>query len=154
MHEMKTCSQCRKRAVKKSKVADCIKIAGHKFCSNDIAGFRCTNCGAEYLTHEGLNGFERRVAEYLVKAGEQSGEAIKFMRKVIGLKAIDFAKMLNVTPETISRWENKQRLIDRAALVVLQSLVRDALEGTNRTVQILTATATPARIPKTVQLGV
>lgn len=40
-----------------------------------------------------------------------TGEEIRFLRTVRGMKAIDLALELGVEPETVSRWENNKRTI-------------------------------------------
>ena len=37
-----------------------------------------------------------------------SGKEIRFLRKALGLKAKEFAKLIGITPETVSRWESGQ----------------------------------------------
>jgi len=58
-----------------------------------------------------------------------SGEAFRFMRKAAGLRAKELAELLDVTPETISRWEKEHRQPDRKAMMVLGDLVLDRLKG-------------------------
>lgn len=50
-----------------------------------------------------MNALARALVE---KQSPLSGTEIKFLRKRLGLKAIDFAGMVNVTAEQVSRWEN------------------------------------------------
>jgi DNA-binding transcriptional regulator YiaG len=40
-----------------------------------------------------------------------NGHEIKFLRRAMGLKATDLADYLDVTPETLSRWENSKEPI-------------------------------------------
>jgi len=39
------------------------------------------------------------------------GKEFKFLRKAIGIKAVDLANFLSVAPETLSRWENDKEPI-------------------------------------------
>ncbi len=34
------------------------------------------------------------------------GEQVRFLRKYLGLSGVDFARTLDVAPETVSRWEH------------------------------------------------
>jgi len=44
-----------------------------------------------------------------------NGQEIKFLRKALELKAVDLAEHLDVTPETLSRWENGREAISTNA---------------------------------------
>src|SRR5262249_34268170 len=56
-----------------------------------------------------------------------SGEEIRFLRKALGMKAVDLAKFLDVTPETFSRWENGAIPISTNAERILRLRVVHAL---------------------------
>jgi DNA-binding transcriptional regulator YiaG len=56
-----------------------------------------------------------------------NGQEIKFLRRAIGLKAVDLANFLDVAPETLSRWENAKEPISTNAERVLRLKVYDAL---------------------------
>jgi transcriptional regulator with XRE-family HTH domain len=69
------------------------------------------------------------------------------MRKALGLKAADLATLLDLTPETISRWENGRGSIDVGALAVLRGLVADRIAGSDQTMTMLRAIRSPAQTP-------
>jgi DNA-binding transcriptional regulator YiaG len=46
------------------------------------------------------------------------------MRKELGLKATELADILNVSPETVSRWENGAAAVDRIAWILVAEVVR------------------------------
>jgi DNA-binding transcriptional regulator YiaG len=48
------------------------------------------------------------------------GKEFKFLRKAIGIKAVDLADFLGVTPETLSRWENGKEPISTNAERVMR----------------------------------
>lgn len=56
-----------------------------------------------------------------------NGQEIKFLRRAIGLKAVDLADFLDVTPETLSRWENAKEPISTNPERVLRIRVYNAL---------------------------
>jgi len=58
-----------------------------------------------------------------------SGKELKFLRKAIGVKAVDLAKFLDVTPETLSRWENGKEPISTNPERVIRMRVYNALHG-------------------------
>ena len=41
-----------------------------------------------------------------------TGPEIRFLRKRLGKKAVEFAQIVGVTPEQVSRWENNANLPD------------------------------------------
>ena len=55
--------------------------------------------------------------EYLLDGAE-----IKFLRKELHMKAIDLAKVLGITPATISRWENDKKPIGEVQDRFLRSI--------------------------------
>lgn len=66
---------------------------------------------------------ELEMASMLALEGPMKGAAFKFMRVTLGLPAKDLARLLTVTPETVSRWENGARAVDLAAWMTLGALV-------------------------------
>lgn len=50
-----------------------------------------------------MNALARALVE---KNSPLTGAEIKFLRKRLGIRATDFANMISVTPEQVSRWEN------------------------------------------------
>jgi len=66
---------------------------------------------------------ERAIAKDLAARGVRTGDEFKLVRKVAGLRAVDVAAMLNVTPETVSRWERGTVEVPRAAAYVLGDLL-------------------------------
>lgn len=56
-----------------------------------------------------------------------NGHEIRFLRKALELKAVDLAEHLDVTPETLSRWENGKDAISTNAERLLRLRVVRAL---------------------------
>lgn len=54
------------------------------------------------------------------------GEALKFARKVMGLRQADLATLLDVAVETVSRWETGAEPIRRQTQLALLQLVESA----------------------------
>jgi DNA-binding transcriptional regulator YiaG len=99
-----------------------------------------------------LEAFELDVAGELARHGEASPEAFSFMRRALGVKAMDLAEMLDVTPETVSRWEHGQQPIDRGAAAILSAMVVDRLEGRTTALDSLKALQRPEPLPRVVRL--
>ncbi len=94
---------------------------------------QCTACRRTRVPPSAVRAFELAVARELADRGIRTGEAVRHMRKILGLRAADLALLLDVTPETISHWETGKARIGRAAFVALGAMVQDLAEGTSTT---------------------
>ncbi len=113
---------------------------------------RCAKCGAETVAATELGAGELAVATWLVQNAVISGASFRFMRKALLLRANALADLLGVTNESVSRWENGKREVDRSAWALLASMVLDRAEGSARTADRLEALRKPARPRKDVTL--
>jgi putative zinc finger/helix-turn-helix YgiT family protein len=72
------------------------------------------DCGEQVV---GLPNVERLHAlifeKLLTKGGRLRGEEIRFLRKWMGVKGVDFAKMVKVDPTTLSKWESGDQSISK-----------------------------------------
>jgi putative zinc finger/helix-turn-helix YgiT family protein len=148
---MKRCLACKGR-LQKRLVEETLEVGGHRFVAS-LPGRVCADCGESYLDAKTLERFELTVAVYLALAGETTGEVFKFIRKAVGMKATELADLLEVAPETISRWETDGRAVDRGAFVLIADMAREALEGRAGTLDMLKSQRAPRRLAKTVRLG-
>jgi putative zinc finger/helix-turn-helix YgiT family protein len=98
-----------------------------------VPGRQCTKCKETYVAGSVKHDFELAVARELANLGVHAGEAIRHMRKALGLRASDLAQLLDLTPETISHWETGKVRINRAAFVALGAMIQDASEGRTTT---------------------
>src|SRR5579862_5812766 len=108
------------------------KVGGYTY-SAEVDALRCRGCGDSTVDAHELMAFELAIAVELARHGPISGETFRFMRKAIPIPAVDLAKLLGSTPETLSRWENETRDVDRAAWFVVGGLVLDAVDGSAAT---------------------
>jgi transcriptional regulator with XRE-family HTH domain len=74
------------------------------------------------------------------------------MRKAIGVRAVEFAELLDVTHETVSRWEHGHLPVERRAAALLSAMVIDKLEGRTSTLDRLRALLKPEPLPALVRL--
>jgi DNA-binding transcriptional regulator YiaG len=88
-----------------------------------VATGACRVCGAVFLENTSLQRAEMEIACDVARHGPISGDAFRYLRKTLGLRAVVVADLLGVTPETISRWENGQRQVDKTAWLTLGSVV-------------------------------
>lgn len=66
----------------------------------------CKACGREDIAIPRIGQLHRVIAELLVKQQRALAPVeLRFLRKHVGLSAVDFAKMMGVARETVSRWE-------------------------------------------------
>ena len=85
-------------------------------------------------------------------SGITDAEALKFMRKVTGLNGKEFAELLEVRPETVSRWEKDKRPIDRATYAIIRQLIFDRLHGRTVMADFLRSLRKPKRLPRRVKV--
>lgn len=122
------CPECGKADLKRATVALSITVAGVEF-GTELPGQQCPKCDASTVSGPAGMRFELQVAAELVARGLRNGESFRFMRKALGMKASDLAKLMNVAPETLSRWETSQREVDWPEFMLLGCLVDDKLTG-------------------------
>jgi len=85
----------------------------------------CAN-GHVQIALEALAEYERRAAiVVLSEAAEIGGAEIRFARKTVGLTQARLAAVLDVAPETVSRWENDHEPMSRISRLALLAVVRD-----------------------------
>ncbi len=111
-----------------------------------VSGVACRACRESFLAGADLGRAELLAGAEAMARGLRDGGTFKFIRKALGLRAADLAKLLDVSAETISRWENSHRAAERSVWNTLADLVSDRLQGTKTTLDRLTAPK--ARIPR------
>lgn len=149
---MQQCAQCESRRLEQTREDVHMEVDGHTFTAA-LPALRCLDCDETYIAGPEMGRFELRVAAILARSGMQSGGAFRFMRKAVGLRASDLAELLDVTQETISRWETGKRAVDRSALATLGALVLDKLADRQETLERLRALREPKPVAKRVRLG-
>jgi putative zinc finger/helix-turn-helix YgiT family protein len=85
---------------------------------------RCLKCGEVEPVIRNIEGLHRAIARGIVEQITRlSGEQVRFLRTYLGWRAVDFAKILGVSKECVSRWENDHEPIGGAADRALRLLV-------------------------------
>jgi putative zinc finger/helix-turn-helix YgiT family protein len=115
-----------------------INIHTCKKCNNIIPAIRKI-----YAIHE-------MIAYLLVKKSFLlNGKEIRFIRKQMHLKAVEFAKMLDVTKVTISRWENNKEKIGQASDKLIRlTYTQTYQEKCNKVLKIIDSVETRKAIKK------
>lgn len=65
----------------------------------------------------------KKVAATLASQGMVSGPSFRYLRRALGIRAIELAEMLGVRPATVSDWETGKTRLDRAAWGLLADAV-------------------------------
>jgi putative zinc finger/helix-turn-helix YgiT family protein len=145
------CASCGSAAVERRSEDHVIRFDGRRFTGRVTAEV-CRTCGESLVALDELARVELETARTLGDAGLVSSKSFRFMRHALGLTARELALDFSVAPETISRWENEERPLDRLAWVTLAAMVRDRLEGSERTRDQLSAARAPTRLARTIRL--
>ena len=150
---LKRCPKCEATRLEPRTIKRKRHVAGHEFAA-DLPARVCVGCGTRYFDDRVVGEFDALVAAKLAEAGVTEPEALQFMRKVTGLQGKEFAELLAVRPETVSRWEQGKRPIDRATYAVIRQLVSERTRGVTTTTDYLRSLHRPKRLPKTVKIAV
>ena len=68
----------------------------------------CETCGDREVVIPRIEELHKLIAQAVSRSPARlSPEEIRFLRKWLGFAAVDFALVMGVRPETVSRWENK-----------------------------------------------
>ncbi|MCL2779432.1 MAG: type II toxin-antitoxin system MqsA family antitoxin [Polyangiaceae bacterium] len=149
---MKTCTNCGSKTLKTTTEDHEIRI-GQKSIRGVIDAIACERCGEVYFPADAIERLERDVATTLVRTGNVDGDAFRFVRHVIGMQAKDLAALLGVAAETVSRWEQGQRDVDRLAWLALAGLLHDRVSGADETRRTLEAVQHPTPMPNRVKIA-
>lgn len=120
--------------------------------SAELPARRCTNCG-EVLT-SGPAGVkaDKAITRSLARSGEVGPEGFRWLRRAAGLPAKRLAGLLDVTPGTVSRWENGKQTLDRRAIALVCALALQAGGEQADPLALLEGLAAKKRPPRRVQL--
>ena len=88
----------------------------------DAVGEECSSCGETLFDDIEVRRQEKLIAAALVARGIRTGKDFKFVRKIAGFTAVEVAAMLDVRPETVSRWESGELDVPRLAAFALGEL--------------------------------
>jgi putative zinc finger/helix-turn-helix YgiT family protein len=92
-------------------------------------GQRCESCGERLFTGLEVDRQFDEVARAIVARGLRTGAELRWVRKAAGFRAADVAELLDVRPETISRWERGEADMPRAAVFVVSQAIDLASTG-------------------------
>lgn len=85
---------------------------------------RCSTCGQEEVGIPRVGQLHRVLAETFVKQARMLAPVeIRFLRKHVGLSTGNFAEMMGVSRETVSRWETGKNVMGATADRLLRLIV-------------------------------
>lgn len=90
---------------------------------------RCPECGEEEVVIPKIEELHRVISHAIARRpGQLKPREIRFLRTYLGYSSVDFANLLGVTPETVSRWEraDKPQQMAKPAERLLRMLARFA----------------------------
>jgi putative zinc finger/helix-turn-helix YgiT family protein len=88
-----------------------------------VTKYRCTECEEVFIEIPRVNQLHRVIGRMVCqKEGKLSGEEIRFLRKEMRKKGTDFARMLGVSPEYVSRLENNKTDVSETLGRLIRSL--------------------------------
>jgi putative zinc finger/helix-turn-helix YgiT family protein len=144
---MKRCTNCGNKGLLSGTTEERLEVGGIAFLA-ELPAMVCQECGHSLVLGADMERFDMAVASWLSSHGHRTPEAFRFTRKALGMRATDLAALVQVTPETISHWENGHRAIDVGVFALLGELVADRIEGRDETLGRLLALREPAKTPK------
>jgi len=127
---MTTCPICKKGTLHPYEGTE-----AHLGITIDVTGQRCDACGEILYDAAEVKRQERAFADGVIARGVRTADEFKWVRKSAGLRANEVAELLDVRPETVSRWERGEVEIPRTVAFALGELydrprvTRDKLEA-------------------------
>jgi putative zinc finger/helix-turn-helix YgiT family protein len=119
-----TCIQCgRKLATKRENY----RYAACGLLNVTLVGVevrRCAKCGDHEVVIPRIEKLHQVLAAAVIRQTSRlTKDEIRFLRKYLGYSGVDFAKVVGVSPETISRWENGKEKMGSSAEKLVRMLV-------------------------------
>ncbi len=85
---------------------------------------RCRKCGEYEVAIPAIDELNRALAKSVIETPRRlNGPEIRFLRTYLGYSSVDFAKMLGIAAESVSRWESGAQDIGRQADLLVRALV-------------------------------
>jgi DNA-binding XRE family transcriptional regulator len=147
-----SCSGCFSQKVQRASHKENLKFGDYVFVA-EVPATKCLDCGQTLSAPGALDVMAGRIVQEFLRAGDFNATALRIMRSLLRLKAVQMATLLGVRPETISRWETGRWPISRPAAIALGSLFADFLEGRETTRNLIQALQAPRPVPKSLNLG-
>lgn len=90
----------------------------------DVETRRCASCGWNGAVIPYVDELHRALAMALIEQKTRlHGHEYRYLRKYLGHSGVDFAGLIGVAPETLSRWENEKEAVPPPADRVIRLMV-------------------------------
>src|SRR5215813_13672241 len=103
----KRCTRCRSTDLREETSAYLRQIDGTTFRA-EVKAMRCGACGELLISGPGLLAAERAVTTRLARS-TVGPQGFRWLRRAARLQAVQLAALLDVSPGTVSRWENGKK---------------------------------------------
>ena len=114
----------------------------------------CPECNENSVEGKDVAAFELKAAHVLAQHAVRSPEVFKFMRKALGMRAVDVCELLDADPATVSRWERGHLEVPMHAFALLAAVVEDRIHGKSSTLERLKRLARPPKVfPRELELA-
>ena len=95
-----------------------------------ISTYTCPSCGENYPVIPKVGELHRVISHMLIEKKEAlAGEEIRFLRKNAAFSGTDFAALIQVRPETLSRAENGHSVLSATADKMVRAIAEAASDG-------------------------
>lgn len=129
---MNSCMECGNSSLKQEKVSS-YKYTGSEIpvtLVNSVQELTCEKCGAKFEVIHDLDSLSAAIAVGRVMSRTKlTGKEIKFLRKSLGLRAVELAPKIEVAAETLSRYEQGKAVMSPKTEKQLRILVAATLEN-------------------------
>jgi DNA-binding transcriptional regulator YiaG len=147
----KTCERCGRDAIFDVQIDDSTDVCGHRFTAQ-MPATRCAACSQVVIQAEHVKRFERCIAVELAKSGLRSGDGLRFLRTVLGMKQAMLAELLDVPAEYMQYWESGKWPVDPRAMAVVASLTLGRFDGQHASLDCLRVLRMPRKLSAKVRL--
>lgn len=149
------CSACGAKAGwKRAEVEETVRVAGRTFIGS-VRSEQCASCKEALIDGPDVEAFELAVAAELAQHGPVDGEALKYLRTAgLGMRATDLARLLDVSAETLSRWETGAMPLPRLPWAVVAALVLERGTSERPMIERLRVLAEPSRGARTAKVNI
>ena len=143
LHKVEKCEQCGKRMHRTIQNRYRYLESGLSNVVLDRIAVYVCECGEQVVGLPNVERLHELIFEkILTKPSPLRGEELRFLRKSMGVKSVDFAKMLKVHPTTLSKWESgdqtineeHDKLIRFAVVLTVNSRVKQQVAEAHRQV--------------------
>ena len=118
------CSVCNKPLKETSELYHYTECGLDNVYLGGVDIYKCENCGNIEAKIPKIDELHMVIAKCIISKPQRlNNKEIRYLRKYLGLKAVDLAKILNVSKSTLSRWEAGKEKIGTANDILLRLLV-------------------------------